>query len=82
MMTAEAGAPAPIFRPFPEEHKSIDIGSYSTDTARIRRELGWEPKVRFPEGIQRSLEYYRSEIANYLQDGEPSCALDGQPIAV
>ena len=82
LMTAEAGAPEPIFKPFPEEQKSIDIGSYFTDTARIRRELGWEPKVGFPEGIRRSLAYYRSEIANYLRDGKPSCALDGQPIAV
>jgi UDP-glucose 4-epimerase len=55
----EAGGTAIRFRPFPEELRHIDIGSYYTDSSRIERDLGWKPKVRFAEGIRRSLEYYR-----------------------
>lgn len=82
MLCACADAPPPVFRPFPEEHKSIDIGSYSTDTTRIRRELGWKPKVEFAEGARRSVEYYRETLPHYLPDALPECALDGRPVAV
>ena len=75
---------AAVLRPFPEEQKTIDIGSYSTDSRLIRRELGWQPRVEFAEGIRRSIEYYRSELVYYLSpdDGKPSCALDGLPVTV
>lgn len=65
-LSAAAGAPAPFFRPFPLEHKSIDIGSYVTDSSRIRRDLGWQPQVRFGAGIVRSLEFFRREWTHYL----------------
>jgi UDP-glucose 4-epimerase len=78
----ESGAPEPVLRPFPAEHKSIDIGSYSTDTTLIRRELGWQPRVSFSEGARRSIDYYRGELAHYLGDGADACALDGRPLAV
>jgi len=61
-----AGAPPPVCRPFPEEHKGIDIGSYCSDSARIREDLGWHPKVGFEEGIRRSLEFFQSEFPHYL----------------
>ena len=54
-------------RPFPEELKKIDIGSYQSDTSRIERELGWKPKVRAADGLRRSLEYYRKELPHYLK---------------
>jgi UDP-glucose 4-epimerase len=65
-MSAIAGAPAPVFREFPEEQRSIDIGSYCTDCTRIREELGWRPKVGFESGVGHSLEYFRRELAHYL----------------
>ena len=63
--------------PFPEEQKVIDIGSYHTNWSRIRDELGWEPKVRFAEGIAGTLAYYREELAHYLdpRDPQPSCGM-------
>lgn len=54
------------FHPFPEALKKIDIGSYYTDTARIERELGWTPKVKFADGIARTLSYYERELNHYL----------------
>jgi nucleoside-diphosphate-sugar epimerase len=66
MVSAAAGAPDPVCRPFPAEHKGIDIGSYCSDSTRIREELGWQPKIGFAEGIRRSLEYFQRELPHYL----------------
>ncbi|MBI1786946.1 MAG: NAD-dependent epimerase/dehydratase family protein [Acidobacteria bacterium] len=60
---AAGGAPVRV-RPFPEELKTIDIGSYYTDSARIERDLGWRARVRLAEGLSRSLAYYRGEPAH------------------
>ena len=65
-ITQAAGAPEPRFCPFPEEQKGIDIGSYSTDSTRIREELGWQPQVDFEEGVRRTIEYYRGVLPHYL----------------
>jgi dTDP-glucose 4,6-dehydratase len=32
---------------------------YSLSSERIRAELGWEPRVRFAEGLERTVEWYR-----------------------
>jgi UDP-glucose 4-epimerase len=66
VISSAAGSPQPVCRPFPEEHKGIDIGSYCSDSTRIREELGWHPRVPFKEGVCRSIEYYRREFAHYL----------------
>jgi dTDP-glucose 4,6-dehydratase len=33
---------------------------YSLSSDRIRAELGWEPRVRFAEGLERTVEWYRN----------------------
>ena len=33
---------------------------YAVDTSKIRRELGWEPKVDLEKGLARAVEWYRS----------------------
>jgi UDP-glucose 4-epimerase len=45
--------------PFPPERKAIDIGDFYASFERIRRELGWEPKVMLEDGVARSLAFYR-----------------------
>jgi dTDP-glucose 4,6-dehydratase len=32
---------------------------YSLSSEKIRWELGWEPRVRFAEGLERTVEWYR-----------------------
>jgi nucleoside-diphosphate-sugar epimerase len=83
-ISAAAGAPPPVFTPFPEDRKSIDIGSYSTDWQRIRADLGWRPTVPFEEGIARSLEYFRRDLGRYLPAGgeRRGCALESAPAAL
>ncbi len=51
--------------PFPEERRSIDIGDYFADDAKIRGRLGWEPRVGLREGLDRSIAYYREQGADY-----------------
>ena len=45
--------------PFPPNRKSIDIGDYYADCARIRSTLGWEPRVSIVEGLERTVCYYK-----------------------
>ncbi len=52
--------------PFPEDRKAIDVGDFICDYSTFRDQFRWEPKVSFEEGIQRSLEYFRSEIEHYI----------------
>jgi UDP-glucose 4-epimerase len=60
-----AGAGSHRLVPFPEERRSIDIGDYFADDAKIRGRLGWEPTVPMREGLARSVEYYRERAASY-----------------
>ena len=53
-------------RGFPPERKRIDIGDFLTDDSRFRGLSGWSPRIGLADGLRRSLEYYRSHLANYL----------------
>ena len=55
------------FVPFPPERKSIDVGSIEIDYARIRNELGWEPRVALRDGLERTVRYYERHLARYLE---------------
>ena len=52
--------------PFPEERKAIDVGDFTCDYSSFSSTFGWEPKIKFEEGIKRSLEYFRTELENYI----------------
>jgi UDP-glucose 4-epimerase len=78
-VSAAADVAPPVFRPFPPEHKCIDIGSYTTDSSRILRDLGWRPQVDFRQGIARSLEFFRREWPHYLPGVLPDVLPDVLP---
>jgi UDP-glucose 4-epimerase len=80
IVSVAAGSPQPVFRPFPDERRYIDIGSYWTDSSLIRNELDWQPQICMTEGICESIAYYRRELDHYLerQSAEPSCAVEGR----
>jgi nucleoside-diphosphate-sugar epimerase len=54
-----------VTREFPADRKSIDIGSYHADDHAFRAASGWAPTVSLEEGIRRSLEWYRTRLAQY-----------------
>jgi len=77
LCTQAGGMEPPQYREFPPERKQIDIGSYYTDSSRLQQELGWHPKVRFAEGIARTVNYFRGNLEHYMTpgDADPQCKL-------
>jgi UDP-glucose 4-epimerase len=61
-----AGAGSYVLTPFPPERKRIDIGDFYADTTKIRKALGWAPRVKLREGLQRTIDYYRRHRDRYL----------------
>lgn len=51
--------------PFPPDRRAIDIGDFYADFGRIEAELGWRPRVRLREGLERTLAFYRAEREHY-----------------
>jgi len=77
IVSSSAGGPAPIFRAFPPERKRIDIGSYTSDSTRIRETLDWRPRTPFADGVRATLKFFRTEWPHYLrpEDANPPCPL-------
>jgi UDP-glucose 4-epimerase len=53
-------------REFPPERKRIDIGDYHTDDTLFRRATGWAPRTALPDGLARSLAYFRAHLSEYV----------------
>ncbi|MBI3891755.1 MAG: NAD-dependent epimerase/dehydratase family protein [Candidatus Wallbacteria bacterium] len=51
--------------PFPEEKKKIEVGDYYADFGKFKQVTGWEPRVSFPEGLRRTVKYYRKNKEQY-----------------
>ena len=51
---------------FPAERKRIDIGDFYSDYTKIRKAMGWEPRVPLREGLARTLAYYREHLSHYV----------------
>ena len=61
-----AGAGSYVLTPFPPERKRIDIGDFYADATKIRKTLGWAPRVKLREGLERTIDYYRRHRERYL----------------
>lgn len=55
-----------VVRKFPTDRKRIDIGDYYADDRLIRKELGWQPHVSLPDGLARTVQFYRQNLKYYL----------------
>lgn len=55
-----------VVKPFPEEQKAIDIGSYAADDRAFRAATGWAPTVDLDEGLRRTLAYFRPRLTLYV----------------
>jgi dTDP-glucose 4,6-dehydratase len=56
--TASGSTQEIVHRPLPED----DPKQRRPDITRARTALGWEPKVPFDQGLQRTLDYFRSVV--------------------
>lgn len=45
--------------PYPEEKKSIEPGHVYLDATKIHKEIGWEPKTNFEEGLKKTIDFYK-----------------------
>jgi UDP-glucose 4-epimerase len=46
------------FKPWPEIDEKIETGDYISDIGLLKREVGWEPKIAFEEGVHKTIEFY------------------------
>jgi UDP-glucose 4-epimerase len=70
IISEAAGAPEPVFKAFPPELRTIDIGSYCSDCSKIQAELGWRPRIDFRRGVRATVEFFRQELAHYIDAPE------------
>ena len=54
-----------MVREYPEERRRIDIGDYYSDDSLIRSTLGWRPIGPLEEGLGKTVEFYRANLAAY-----------------
>jgi UDP-glucose 4-epimerase len=60
-----AGSGSYHLLPFPPERKVIDIGSIYVDDNKIRRTLGWQPRIDMRKGLTHTLAFYRAHRQQY-----------------
>jgi nucleoside-diphosphate-sugar epimerase len=47
--------------------RRVDIPRSYGSYAKAKKELGWQPKVRFEEGIEKTIAWYASQLKNQNQ---------------
>ena len=68
IMIGQNGNGQYIFKPFPKDLKSIDIGDYYSDFNKIKKDLGWQPKVSFDIGMLKTIQYFKNNFEKYIDD--------------
>jgi UDP-glucose 4-epimerase len=64
LIAVEPGA-GYLVKPFPADRKKIDIGDYYADDRAFRASTGWAPRVELPDGLARTLDFFRPHLARY-----------------
>jgi len=65
-LTAIAGSGRVECVAWPAEKKAIDIGSFYADSSKFARATGWTPSVSLDDGLRRAVEFYRANLAHYV----------------
>ena len=51
--------------PWPKERKEVEVGDYFADYGKIQKKLGWEPEVRFEDGLKATVDFYGKYRGKY-----------------
>lgn len=60
-----------VVKPFPVDRKKIDIGDYHADDSAFRAATGWRPQIDMPEGLKRTLDWFKPNLARYCAPDLP-----------
>jgi UDP-glucose 4-epimerase len=71
LLLAASGRGTMRFVHWPDEKRKIDIGSFYSDSTRMRETTGWTPRVDLRTGLETTLAYYRDHFDRYV-DSETS----------
>ncbi len=71
LLVARNGGGTYGVRDFPAERAAIDIGSFHADDAAFRAATGWAPRVLLPDGLGRTLDWFRPRLAERLRGPAP-----------
>ena len=53
--------------PWPQMRASLEVGDAVFTNAKIKKALGWEPRLHFREGLERTCAFYRDKLDRYLK---------------
>ena len=53
------------FTEFTQERREVEPGDYYTDISKIKGMLGWQPQVSLREGLEKSIQFYRTYKSYY-----------------
>jgi UDP-glucose 4-epimerase len=51
------------FVAWPKLAEQIETGDFVANIGRIRRELGWAPRVVLADGLQRTISHYKAQLS-------------------
>jgi len=60
-----AGSGKVAFTEFTKERKEVEPGDYYTDISKVRKVVGWAPKISLEEGLRKTVKFYRKYKGKY-----------------
>ncbi|MBT4863796.1 MAG: hypothetical protein HON53_01570, partial [Planctomycetaceae bacterium] len=62
------------FVEWPKEREAIEVGDAIISNEKIKRLLGWSPRVSMSEGMRRTQEFFRPHLEHYIEPGAAKAA--------
>jgi len=70
-----AGSGRVEFIDWPPDKKVIDIGDFYSDSSKFKRLTGWAPSVDLPQGLKRTITFYRKHLDQYIDRAEAGAGI-------
>lgn len=62
----KAGSGDYVIKEYPEARKALEVGDVELSNRKIVGRLGWKASVNLPDGIERTIEFYRNRLREYM----------------
>jgi UDP-glucose 4-epimerase len=53
---------------WPRLAAQMETGDFVADITRVRREIGWEPRITLNDGLERTISHYKSQVSSLKSD--------------